>query len=241
MIQENFWQPKPSSKATKVFEVNPNIVYSQVVSVEIDNEEWYESIHFLKDKALFLKWRGAWPTYSKICSWCNEHWGEGVELKMFENGFYLVIFPTTLDRDWILENGPFFVEGKGFIIISWKPNFNTHEELINIVLIWLKLPGLPQEYTDLETLRRIGNNLDEFVMREEVIDASDFIIFSRLCINWQLIHNLLDTIEIKSGSGIWKQKIILEEAMESCTKCKVITHSTGSCKDVDKGKQVMQN
>lgn len=65
-VQEKFWQPKPSSEAAKVLEVNPNAKYSWVLSVEIANEEWSESIHFLKDKSLFLKWGGAWPTYSKI-------------------------------------------------------------------------------------------------------------------------------------------------------------------------------
>lgn len=132
------------------------------------------------------------------------------------------------------------MEGKGFTILNWKPNFNPHEVSVNTVLIWLKFIGLPQEYKDLETLRQIGNKLGKFVMTEEAVDSFDFSMFSRLCINWQPIHKLLDTIKIKTGLGIWKQNILMEEPMESCSKCKAIAHLPGSYKNDDKGKEALQ-
>ncbi|GLJ18009.1 hypothetical protein SUGI_0317450 [Cryptomeria japonica] len=205
-VREKFWRPKPSSKAEKVLEVNPNIEYSRVLSVELANDVWRDSIIFLSDKALFVKWGGSWPAFSKFRDWCNKNWGEGMDLKTLGNGYYQVVCPTTQDRDWIIENGPFFLEGKGLTISTRKPNFNPYEALVDTVLIWIKLSGLPREYKDLETLKQIGCKLGEFVMAEEYVGSSDFTMVSRLCINWQPVHNLPDTLEIKTGSGFLEAK-----------------------------------
>ncbi|GLJ46559.1 hypothetical protein SUGI_0981160 [Cryptomeria japonica] len=132
------------------------------------------------------------------------------------------------------------MEGKGFLFKPWKPNFNPLEEFSNIVPIWLKLPNLPQEYKDVETLRRIGNRLGEFVTAEEVVDKNNLSMFTRICINWQTIHIIPDIIEIKSGSGVWKQKLMFEEEMEFFSKCKVVAHPSGMCREGDKGKQTAQ-
>ncbi|GLJ21495.1 hypothetical protein SUGI_0397040 [Cryptomeria japonica] len=158
-VQEKFWRPKHSSEAAKVLEVNPNAKINRVLSVELANEAWRESLCFLTDKALFVKWGGAWLAFSKFRDWCNKNWGEGMDLKTLE----------------------------------------------------------------------------------EYVDSSDFSMVSRLCINWQPIHNLPDTLEIKTGSGFWKQKIILDEEMESCSNYTTKIHPPGFCKKDEKGKVVMQN
>ncbi|GLJ51657.1 hypothetical protein SUGI_1097740 [Cryptomeria japonica] len=120
-----------------------------------------------------------------------------------------IVISEPEQRDWILDNGPFFIEGKGLNISVWSPNFNPFEATIEKTLIWIKLRGLPQEYKDVETLKQIGNHLGEFVKSEELVDPLDFSMISRLCVNWQTVHNLPDTLEIKTGMGIWKQKLEL--------------------------------
>ncbi|GLJ06455.1 hypothetical protein SUGI_0039610 [Cryptomeria japonica] len=241
MVQAKFWRPKPSVEAAKVLEVCPNSVYSRVLNIEISNEEWCENIRFLNEHALFLKWGGTWLSFSKIRSWCDSIWVEGVELKTLEYNFFLVICPSSHDRNWILDNDSFFMDGKGFNILKWKPNFNPKTKNNNWVPIWLKFPGLPHEYKDIETLRRIGESLGIFRKVEEFIYSVNFSMLSQICIDWNLIHNILDTLEIKIGSGIWIQKVVLEDLMESCSNCKSFTHSKGDCKVGDKGKLKEQN
>ncbi|GLJ10193.1 hypothetical protein SUGI_0123760 [Cryptomeria japonica] len=219
MVQEKFWQPKISTEATKTLKVNPNAEFNRVMIVELSNEAWKDSLNFLKNKGLFVKWARKWLTFSKFRNWCDKNWGEGMDLRTLGNGYYLVVCPSVQDRDWNLDNGPFFIEGKGLIMSAWSPNFNPYEATIEKTLIWIKLPGLPQEYKDADTLKQIGNHLGEFVKAEELVDPSDFNMIYRICVNWQTVHNVPDTLEIKTGMGIWKQKIKLEEEMESCAKC----------------------
>ncbi|GLJ30038.1 hypothetical protein SUGI_0593980 [Cryptomeria japonica] len=101
--------------------------------------------------------------------------------------------------------------------------------------------GLPHEYKDIETLRRIGETLGIFRKVEEFIDFVNFSMVSRICIDWNLVHNILDTLEIKTGSSIWIQKVVLEDLMESCPECKSFGHPKGDCKIGDKGKLKEQN
>ncbi|GLJ51929.1 hypothetical protein SUGI_1103250 [Cryptomeria japonica] len=163
-----------------------------------------------------------------------------MDLRTLGNGYYLVVCPSAQDRDWILDNGPFLIEGKGLNISLWSPNFNPFEATIEKTLIWIKLPGLPQEYKDVETLKQIGNHLGEFIKSKELVDPSDFSMISRLCVNWQTVHNLPDTLEIKTGMRIWKQKLELEEEMESCVKCLNRLDPPGFCNPDTKGKENMQ-
>ncbi|GLJ11556.1 hypothetical protein SUGI_0171030 [Cryptomeria japonica] len=151
------------------------------MTFELSNEVWKESLDFLKNKGLFVKWAGKWLTFSKFRNWCDQNWGEGMDLRTLGNGYYLVFCPSAQDRDWILDNGPFFIEGKGLNISVWSPKFNPFEATIEKTLIWIKLPGLPQEYKDVETLKQIGNHLGEFVKSEELVDPSYFSMISRLC------------------------------------------------------------
>ncbi|GLJ49823.1 hypothetical protein SUGI_1058440 [Cryptomeria japonica] len=213
MVQKKFWRPKPSAEAAKVLEVCPNSVYNRVLNIEISNEELSENIRFLNEHALFYKWGGKWPSFSKIRVWCVSIWGEGVELKTLENGFFLVICPSAQDINWILDNNPFFMDEKGFNINKWKPNFNPKEEIISRVLIWLKLLGLPQEYKDIEILRRIGERLGVFKKVEEFFDSSNFSMILRICIEWNPVRNIPDNLEIKTRSSIWIQKVVLEDLM----------------------------
>ncbi|GLJ16079.1 hypothetical protein SUGI_0267740 [Cryptomeria japonica] len=183
MVQKKFWRPKLFSEATKILEVNPNAEISRVMTVELSTDAWKDSLSFLSDKALFVKWGGIWLTFSRFRNWCDKNWGEGMDLKTLGNGYYLVVCSITQDRDWIIENGPFFIKGKGLNISAWTPNFNPCEATIEKTLIWIKLLGLPQKYKDVEMLKQIGNHLGEYVMLEELVDPSDFSLISRLCIN----------------------------------------------------------
>ncbi|GLJ46141.1 hypothetical protein SUGI_0972060 [Cryptomeria japonica] len=113
------------------------------MTVELSNDAWKDSLSFLSDKGLFVKWEGIWPTFTKFRNWCDKNWGEGMDLKISGNGYYLVICPTAQDRDWIIENDRFFIEGRGLNISAWTPNFNLCEASIEKTLIWIKLQGLP--------------------------------------------------------------------------------------------------
>ena len=68
----------------------------------------------MEGNVFFLKWRGPWPAIGKIKTWCDEKWGKVKYFKTLENGFCMVLVEMAQDRDWILNGGPYFLEGFGF-------------------------------------------------------------------------------------------------------------------------------
>lgn len=89
--------------------------------------------------------------------------------------------------------------------------------------------------------KKIGENLGSFRKAKEFVNPTNFSMVSQICINWDLVHNLPNTIEIKTGLGIWAQKVVLEERMATCSDCNSFAHAKGDCKIRDKGKSKVQD
>ena len=74
-----------------------------------------ERCDFLEQNALFLKWGGPVFEIEKVKEWCDKKWGEVKDFKTLENGFYMVTVDIAHDRNWILNSGPYFMDGYGSI------------------------------------------------------------------------------------------------------------------------------
>ena len=72
--------------------------------------------------------------------------GEVKNFKTFENGFCMVTVDIAQDRDWIMNSGPYFMDGYGFYLKKWTMNFDPTKEVIKEIPIWIRLRNLPQEY-----------------------------------------------------------------------------------------------
>lgn len=128
-----------------------------------------------------MKWNGEWLAFSRVRSWVDTHWGESCILKTLPNGFYLVICPCSKDKEWILNCVNFLWEVKGFTK-DWKPNFDPKKEEIDSILLWVRLYNLPHEYQDLETLKMIGDKLGVFLKADEALEAKEYNMYARVCI-----------------------------------------------------------
>lgn len=108
IMEKKFWRPKKHGDQLPMNWVNPTLEHTMVVSLVVDGQAWNESVSLLKEKAFFMKWSGPWPDFRRVRNWYNKHWGEATILKTLPNGFYLVIFQSPLDKEWIMNSGPFF-------------------------------------------------------------------------------------------------------------------------------------
>ncbi|XP_059071437.1 uncharacterized protein LOC131866404 [Cryptomeria japonica] len=136
------------------------------------------------------------------------------------NGYYMVIGEDGKFKNWVLNDDPFFMGGRGMFIKEWEPNFDPLKASIEEIPIWLKLYNLLRKYWDLDTLQKIGNKLGVFINADEAIEEKDFSMYARICIGWKPNSPLPNTLEIRTNVGLWIQKIEVEEFMEHCRVCK---------------------
>ena len=88
-------------------------------------------------------------------------------LKPLVTEFFMLVYPTLDDKKAILSGGPYMLDGIGFHVCDWWPNFNLETEKVKEVSIWVNLKNLLWEYKDEETLQMIGNSLGVFIKLEE--------------------------------------------------------------------------
>uniref|UniRef100_A0A2N9HPR9 CCHC-type domain-containing protein n=1 Tax=Fagus sylvatica TaxID=28930 RepID=A0A2N9HPR9_FAGSY len=140
-------------------------------------------------------------------------------------GFFLVKLDLADDFDRILKGGPWFI-GEHFLSLRpWVPDFRPSETSVNTVAVWVRLPELPVEYYDKESLLLIGHALGP-VLRVDFNTASgNRGRFARLCIQLDLDKPLIKTIRV----GKVKQAVIYEGIGLLCFHCGRIGHKLDKC------------
>ena len=74
-------------------------------------------------------------------------------------GFFLVKLDWKDDFEHILKGGLWFI-GEYFLSLRpWVPNFKPSVASVNTVAVWIRLPKLPVEYYDKDSLLKISNGL----------------------------------------------------------------------------------
>ncbi|KAI9127684.1 hypothetical protein K1719_000677 [Acacia pycnantha] len=109
--------------------------------------------------SLIIKVLGAsFPTYI-IRDRINRMWRPRDPLKLIplNNGYYIVSFSNKEDKEYAFQEGPWMIEDHYLIVQRWHPNFNPWKaDLKCNIAAWIRLPDVPFEFYNVESLRRIG-------------------------------------------------------------------------------------
>lgn len=62
---------------------------------------------------------------------------------LHDEGLFFLKFPSVADRNNVLFAGPHSFHGKPMIVKPWDANFNFHNEILQVVPLWIKLLNLP--------------------------------------------------------------------------------------------------
>ncbi|KAH1048234.1 hypothetical protein J1N35_039018 [Gossypium stocksii] len=78
------------------------------------------------------------------------------QLMDVENDYFLVKFQSTVDYDKVLSQGPWVIFGHYLTDQPWIINFNPNLPYPNMVLSWIRFPGLPSHLYQKQILLEIG-------------------------------------------------------------------------------------
>ena len=68
-----------------------------------------------------------------------------------DNGFFLVKFSSIDEYEFAKYGGPWLIYNDYLTKRPWKPNFDSEQDDLKNLLVWVRIPGLPIEYYDLGT------------------------------------------------------------------------------------------
>lgn len=122
-------------------------------------------------------------------------------IKTFTNGFFLIIMDSKEEKTRIMFNGPFLIDGVGFFIKDWVPNFKPKQAKVEEVPIWIRFYNLLHEYWNKNIFKMIGDKLGNFIKEDDAIEQKHLNQYARICIMWKPHTLLPHAIEIRTAEG----------------------------------------
>ncbi|KAI9109079.1 hypothetical protein K1719_019702 [Acacia pycnantha] len=103
------------------------------------------------------------------------------------NGYYIVSFSNKEDKEYAFQEGPWMIEDHYLIVQRWRPNFNPWKaDLQCNIAAWIRLPDVPFEFYNVESLRRIGNMVGKMIKIDRSTSIYDKGGFARICVELDL-------------------------------------------------------
>ncbi|XP_043699902.1 uncharacterized protein LOC122650562 [Telopea speciosissima] len=158
-----------------------------------------------------------------------------VELKTLGKGFILFIFDLESDMLMIWRRGPSRIGGQLLRFQRWSPDFKVDKQQMSHRLIWIRFPGLPQEYWHDDILFSIANA----VGRPVAIDRKTKTLFyghcARVCVDVDETQPRVSEVLMEReqpGSAelfLFKQSVVFEDPPSRCGDCKKYGHRSKNC------------
>ncbi|KAI9111318.1 hypothetical protein K1719_017730 [Acacia pycnantha] len=142
------------------------------------------------------------------------------------NGYYIVSFSNKADREYTFQEGPWMIEDHYLIVQRWRPNFNPWKaDLTCNIAAWIRLPDVPFEFYNVESLRRIGNMIGRMIKIDHSTSIYDKGGFTRICVEINLQKPLLPTYMVFEE----ERSIIYEGLHQVCFMCGKYRHQKHTC------------
>ncbi|KAI9079885.1 hypothetical protein K1719_038131 [Acacia pycnantha] len=178
--------------------------------------------------SLIIKVLGAYfPTYI-VRDRINRMWRPKNPLKLIplNNGYYIVSFSNKEDKEYAFQGGPWMIEDHYLIVQQWLPNFNPWKaDLQCRIAAWIRLPDVPFEFYNVESLRRIGNMIGRMIKVDRSTSVYDKGGFARICVEIDLKQPLLPTYEVFGE----ERAIVYEGLHQVCFQCGKYGHQKKFC------------
>ncbi|KAI9119913.1 hypothetical protein K1719_009302 [Acacia pycnantha] len=178
--------------------------------------------------SLIIKVLGAhFPLYV-IRDRINRMWRPKNPLKLIplSNGYYIVSFSNKEDKEYAFQEGPWMIEDHYLIVQRWRPNFNPwNADLQCNIAAWIRLPDVPFEFYNVESLRRIGNMVGKMIKLDRSTSVYDKGGFARICVEIDLKKPLLPSYKIFNE----ERPIVYEGLHQVCFRCGKYGHKKESC------------
>ena len=154
----------------------------------------------------------------------------GVEVKSLGRGFFLLRFYDEHVKERVLDEGPWYIGGKPFIIKIWEPNFYLNKDSIHSLPIWIRLYDVPLELWTNKGLSYLASAIGKPRFMDAITESGERIEFARICVDMRFDDVFPDCIDVEMPNGE-KRKIRVEYQWRplKCRWCNDLSHAGKMC------------
>ena len=109
----------------------------------IDTPEIDEKCTIYERQAIICKFNYCWPKPVELFIWIYTKWTTNCEVHLCSKGFFIVKFLSAIDRDIVMQEGPWFWGSTGLFITPWFPGFDANTMVVSKMPVWVRLHNLP--------------------------------------------------------------------------------------------------
>ncbi|XP_019160909.1 PREDICTED: uncharacterized protein LOC109157461 [Ipomoea nil] len=148
-----------------------------------------------------------------------------MELIDLEHNYFLAHFELQRDYDIARCEGSWVIQDHYLVVQQWKPNFRPQTNKTQKICVWVRLPDIPIEYFDEETLIKLGDKIGKTIKIDDTTCLASRGKFARICLEIDIIKQLLAKFTIDDE----EYPVEYEGIHLICFKCGKYGHKLDSC------------
>ncbi|GFS28741.1 hypothetical protein Acr_00g0003640 [Actinidia rufa] len=162
-------------------------------------------------------------------------WKEKVSLHYHSSGWIVFKFDNLEGRDNTLQGGPYMVFGRPLLLKILPDYFSFKYEELSCFPVWVQFKNLPLELWCEYALSRLGSKIGKPMFADKLTARRERISYARVLVEVDVAKPITQEIHIilPNGDSV-QQEVFYENLPLFCTHCKTISHSTKSCKVLEK-------
>lgn len=148
------------------------------------------------------------------------------------NGWILLRFANPQDLALAWSERPWHIQGDLLVLQPWKPSFDPYLEEIRWVDLWVRIPGLPTELLNFDSIANLlaSNDIGALIKLDQRSLLRNKIRFARACVRVDIQGPLLEFAEIsRSGDLVHRYVIWYEDFSSGCSFCGEFAHLINFC------------
>ncbi|KAJ9145661.1 hypothetical protein P3X46_028018 [Hevea brasiliensis] len=211
----------------KISDKNFSIDLSKAILRIILSQNAREQLVKPRQKAVVVRLMGKTIGYRGLCSKIQILLKQEGDYKVIDlcNEYFLVNFADKMDHYKSLLKGPWLARGHCLTVQPWSFQFDTSNENLSSVLVWVRFPNMPLHLYHKKVLRTIAGLIDMLVKIN--YNTMDVVRgkFARIAISVDLTKPLLAKFSVEDRVQI----VEYEGLQNECFTCGGYDHSKEFC------------
>ncbi|KAK1304881.1 hypothetical protein QJS10_CPB11g01426 [Acorus calamus] len=165
---------------------------------------------------------GKTPVFTPFLQFIKRLWrpkGE-LTLSLQGNGFFMVRFDLEEDLSHVLEDGPWSMDNRPFVIQRWNRNIRLERERLNSIPLWIKFPNLPLHFWSPTCIGKIASLIGSPLYLDSPTAMRTRSAYARVCIEVEAGSELPDEVFVEIRNGDREAiKVTYDWKPKACTHC----------------------
>jgi hypothetical protein len=122
-----------------------------------------------------------------------------------------------------------FIDSSPMLLKNWRPLFDAERERVDVLPIWVWLPGFPLEFWNENSFKVLGNLLGTYLDVDWSYKETCAHSMAQILVSINLRRGLDTNLEIVAGNRSFIQKLDYEGVSFLCHRCHLLGNLANKC------------